>query len=414
MLTEHGTGGVEGRQHRRILFMAEAVTLAHVARPVVLAQFLDPYRYTIVLACDARYLALFGDLPFEWVSLRTIPSAQFIGALAKGSPVYDTDTLRSYVRQDLALIEAVNPDLVVGDFRISLGVSAEVAGVPYFTVTNAYWSRYCRLPLPLPELPMNKVFGRALAKALFRLFGSLGLAYHCLPLNRVRRDYGLPGLGFDLREIYTHADEILYADIPDLVPTAALPSHHHWLGPVLWSPVVELPPWWPELSDDEPIVYVTLGSSGEGNRLLPIVFDGLAKMPVTVVAATAGQALPASLPINVRVAAFLPGMTAVARARLVICNGGSPTTQQALAAGVPVIGIAANMDQHLNMICLEQAGAGVLLRAGDLTADRLATTAALLLQDEPHRQAARSLMRRIGEHDTAAVFRERVSSQWAD
>ena len=60
----------------------------------------------------------------------------FLDNLAKGRPVYDVNTLRSYVRADLALLEAVKPDLVVGDFRISLGVSARVAGIPYWTVTK--------------------------------------------------------------------------------------------------------------------------------------------------------------------------------------------------------------------------------------------------------------------------------------
>src|SRR5690606_21714330 len=39
----------------RILFVAEAVTLAHVARPMMLAQRLDPARYDVSLATDGRY-----------------------------------------------------------------------------------------------------------------------------------------------------------------------------------------------------------------------------------------------------------------------------------------------------------------------------------------------------------------------
>ncbi|RXL56259.1 hypothetical protein EO238_33760, partial [Citrobacter sp. AAK_AS5] len=47
---------------KRILFVGEAVTLAHVVRPAVLARALDPSRYEVVLACDERYLKLFGKL----------------------------------------------------------------------------------------------------------------------------------------------------------------------------------------------------------------------------------------------------------------------------------------------------------------------------------------------------------------
>jgi len=411
MPAEQRSGGADQGQRRRILFMGEAVTLAHVARPVVLAQSLDPWRYAVTLACDSRYHGLFGELPFQLRSLRTIPSAQFIDALAKGRPVYDTDTLRHYVCEDLALIEAVKPDLVVGDFRISLGVSASVAGVPYFTITNAYWSPYSRLPFPLPEHPMTKVVGLTISQALLNLVRPLVFAYHALPLNRVRQEYGLPSLGYDLREIYTHANQTLYADIPCLVPTATLPPHHHWLGPILWSPAVAPPEWWPALPEDKPIIYVTLGSSGADDLLLPSILRGLADLPVTVIAATAGRAIPAELPANARVAAFLPGTEAAARSRLVVCNGGSLTTHQALAAGVPVIGVVGNMDQHLNMICLERAGVGVRLRAEQLTAERLRTTAEHLLYDEDYRKAARRFVQIVQNHNTRRFFAEQVATQ---
>lgn len=54
--------------------------------------------------------------------------------------------------------------------------------------------------------------------------------------------------------------------------------------------------------------------------------------------------------------AYLPGNQAAARADLVVCNGGSPTTFQALSEGVPVLGIPGNLDQFLNMHYLERYG----------------------------------------------------------
>ncbi|HOW76253.1 MAG TPA: glycosyltransferase [Candidatus Competibacteraceae bacterium] len=394
--------------HRRILFVGEAVTLAHVVRPVVLAQALDLACYEVVLACDNRYLKLFGQLPLAWRPIETIPTVKFLDNLARGWPVYDLDTLRRYVRADLVLLEAVKPDVVVGDFRISLGVSARVAGVPYFTITNAYWSPYSRLPFPLPEHPMIPVFGVGLSQALFNLARPAVFALHTLPLNRVRREYGLPSLGYDLRTIYTDADQTLYADIPDFIPTAPLPPHHHWLGPVLWSPAMELPDWWETLPSDRPIIYVALGSSGENVRALPVILRGLAELPVTVIAATAGQSLGIEPPKNAYVADFLPGVAAAARSHLVVCNGGSLATQQALAAGVPVLGIAGNMDQHLNMLCLEQAGVGVRLRVGRLIAGEVRTAAQRLLDDTGYRQEAGRLRQVINAWDTGRVFVEKL------
>jgi UDP:flavonoid glycosyltransferase YjiC (YdhE family) len=134
-----------------------------------------------------------------------------------------------------------------------------------------------------------------------------------------------------------------------------LPTSHQYIGPVLWSPTVEPPAWWDSLPTDRPIVYVTLGSSGRSD-LLEVVLQALAGLPVTVIAATAGRIDPKTVPPNAFVADYLPGEEAASRAAVVICNGGSPTTQQALAAGKPVIGIASNLDQHLNMAAIERRG----------------------------------------------------------
>ncbi|MDP1720349.1 MAG: glycosyltransferase [Candidatus Nanopelagicaceae bacterium] len=353
---------------KRVLFFAEAVTLAHVARPVALARGLDPARYEVVMACDSRYQHFLERESWQTQPLHSISSYQFLQALARGNPVYDTATLRGYVREDIKLIEQIKPDLIVGDFRLSLSVSARLVGIPYTAITNAYWSpHYAHKGFPLPVLPMTRFLPLPVAEMLFRLARPLAFGLHCIPLNRVRQENGLPSLGTDLRRVYTDADCTLYADIPELFPTENLPTTHHYLGPILWSPPVAKPAWWDGLPPDKPVVYLTLGSSGQA-RLLPTVLEALGNLPVTVIVATAGAAIPQHVPTNVYIANYLPGTETAARAKLVICNGGSPTSQQALAAGVPVLGIASNMDQFLNMGAVVEAGAGVLLRADRLDA----------------------------------------------
>ena len=360
------TIGVSTSVKRRILFVAEAVTLAHVARPLALARMLDPKRYEVILACDSRYDSLLETSNYRRVPIHSIPSEAFLKALARGSPLYDMATLASYVEADLRVIEECQPDIVIGDFRLSLSISARLARKPYMTISNAYWSPYARPRFTVPELPMLRLTGVGLGQFLFDQVRPIAFRYHSVPLNRLRRRHGLPSLGLDLRRVYTDADYTLYADIPQLVPTYGLPDTHRYVGPALWSPHGPLPDWWTKLPDDRPIVYVTLGSSGYGD-LLPVVLEALATAPVTVVAASAGKGLPSKLPANAYVARYLPGEQAAQRAAVVISNGGSLTCYQALAHGKPVIGIPANLDQHLNIQYIEAAGAGEMIRAGSIT-----------------------------------------------
>lgn len=385
---------------KRILFFAEAVTLAHVARPIVLARALAGSDFEPIVACDLRYRRFLEREAWTNLPLHSIASAQFLESLAKGRPVYDAAALRSYVDEDRRLIDSVKPDLVVGDFRLSLSVSARLARIPYAAIVNAYWSPYyARADYPLPVLPMTQVLPLPIANALFQCARPFAFAMHCKPLNRVRQEHGLPSLGSNLRCAYTDADHVLYADSASMFPTVDAPASHHYLGPVVWSPDAQLPPWWNDLPTDRPTVYVTLGSSGRAS-IAGRILDAISELPVTVIASTAGRAVATRYPRNVFVTDYLPGVQAAARSRLVVCNGGSPTSQQALAAGVPVLGVASNMDQFLNMAALTRAGLGEVLRA-DRVRPRTVQEAALRWLTPAAGRIAATAAASLGRSDAA-------------
>jgi UDP:flavonoid glycosyltransferase YjiC (YdhE family) len=397
---------------KKILFIAEAVTLAHVGRAIVLAQALDPALFEVHFACADGYDFCFTNCNFKRWNIKSIPSQQFLNSLAQGKPVYDAATLARYVEDDLKLLAQVLPDVVVGDFRLSLSVSARIAKVPYVALINAYWSPHVAQRYSVPNIPLTRFLPISLATVLFRTVRPVAFAMHARPLNGVRRRHSLPALGFDLRRVYTDADHTLYADVAELFPPRKLPSNHSYLGPVIWSPPIPAPDWWDSLPADKPIVYVTLGSSGQG-RLLPLVLEALSSLPVTVIAATAGNIDLTSIPANAHVANFLPGEAAARRAGLVICNGGSPTCHQALVAGVPVLGIASNLDQFLNMDGVIAAGAGKLLRADRLNAKQVQASALALLRDAGAAAAARGLARTFSQYDPAARFKSILKEVFA-
>ncbi|SDH42587.1 MULTISPECIES: glycosyltransferase [unclassified Duganella] len=388
-------------ERKKILFVAEAVTLAHVGRPLALARTLDRQRYDVHFACAPGYDMFLKDSDLSVWSLNSIASEQFLAALSQGKPVYDAPTLAQYVLDDMRLLQALRPDVVIGDFRLSLSISARLSRVPYVGVTNAYWSPYVKQHYRVPAIALSRLLPITLADRLFQLIRPAAFALHSRPLNRVRRAYQLPSLGTDLRRIYTDADHVLYADIPEMFPAQDLPASHSYLGPVTWSPPTELPSWWDALPPASDLVYVTLGSSGQGS-LLPKVLQALASLPLTVIAATAGTVEPGLFPDNAHVTTYLPGELAAQRARLVICNGGSPTSQQALAAGVPVLGIAGNLDQYLNMEGVLRTGAGALLRSDRLDESAIRNAVLRLLEQRAARDAARVVAQQFQRYDAGA------------
>jgi UDP:flavonoid glycosyltransferase YjiC (YdhE family) len=132
-------------------------------------------------------------------------------------------------------------------------------------------------------------------------------------------------------------------------------------------------------------------------------------LPVDVLLASAGRSVPAHLPGNVHQVSFVDGQAACAHARLVIHNGGSSTGYQALQAGKPVLGIPSNLDQYLasERICAQ--GAGLALRSGSLTEDKVTLAVERLLTEVSFRAGAERLSQVFLRHDAVENFRRFIA-----
>ena len=89
-----------------------------------------------------------------------------------------------------------------------------------------------------------------------------------------------------------------------------------------------------------------------------------------------------------------------------VCNGGSATAYQALESGIPVLGIAYNIDQYLTMSAVAQKGAGVLLRSGRLTPTAVREAAQRILTVREYRTAAAKIAEECALYDAPTVFQD--------
>lgn len=374
----------------RVLFFAEGATLAHVARPFLLASELDPRRFEVILARPDAFAWLTKGAPLLIVPLRSQNSATFAQRLEKGKPLYDYETLKDYVTEDSTLIASLDPDIIVGDFRLSLSVSARLRNKPYITICDAYWSPERPLAAPLPVLGVTRWLPLPLVRPVFHLVSPLAFHIHTRPLERLRAAHGLPSLGHDLRKCYTDADLRLFANFKALFPDVRCSRQAAFLGPVAWSPADDR-----SLDcafENERIIYVTMGSSGDPAalpHLLPILEE--TNLPVVVASAGRLPSITGRYGARTRIFDFLPGEQMCRQARLVVCNGGSPTTNQALREGVPVLGICQNMDQFLNMAAVQRYGAGLSVRADRLDPKQLRSMVSRLLSAQEFTQKAQEL-----------------------
>lgn len=394
---------------QRILFVSEAVTLAQVVRLATLARALDPARYEVHFAAARFDELVFGGAAFTRHHIFSLSPELVEARVAGGRRLYGRRTLARYVAEERALLAALRPALVVGDLRLSLAVSAPLERVPYACLINAYWSpRAARDGWPMPDHPIVRLLGVERAALHFPKALPFVFRHFAAPLNRLRAAHGLPGLGA-LPDVLTHGDHVLFADAPGVTPVRALAARERYLGPVLWSPPVPLPPWWGALEPDRPTVYVTLGSSGQV-RALPLAVEAAAAAGCQVLVATAGRTTLAPSSPRVHVVDYLPGHLAARRADVVVSNGGSSTSYQALAEGRPVLGIPSNLDQYLAMAAIQEAGAGLQLRAGALTREQVRGALERLLGDATFGAAAARARDELARWRAAERFRDFVGA----
>lgn len=396
----------------RVLFLAEAATLAHVARATVLASSLDPARYEVRVATAGDFRPVVEAASLPVVDLYSIGTRAYLAAVAAGDPVYPLQVLRRYVDDDLRVMGDFAPDLVVGDFRLSLAVSARLARTPYVSISNAYWSPYASTRYEVPVHAATRALGVGVADAAFQVFGPLIMAHHCLPMHRLRRQHGMPSLGFDLRRVFTEADLTLFCDVPQMAPTAPPPGQaqrYRYIGPVVWSPAVEWPAELAPRNAREPLVYVSLGSSGDASALDLVVNAVIAGgYRAAVVSPSDRWSTHDGAAVVCRPS--LPGDRLAAQASAVVCNGGSPGTHQALLHGTPVLGIPSNLDQLLNMQCVKRTGAGLSVRADQLSASVVRSALQTLVNDPAVGARARSAQQQLTSLDAGKEFVQAVEA----
>lgn len=393
---------------KRILFIGEDLTLAHVTRPMVLAESLDIDKYDITFATGHQYNQFVQNLNFKTHTISTLSSKIFLERLAKGKPIFLSNEIEKYVKEDLDLFKKVNPDLVIGDFRLSLGISSQLAQIPYACLTNAFWSPFSILPFPVPELLIVNLLGIKIVKFFSGFFLPFIMKIHASPINSIRKKYNLP-LHKDIKEAYTYGDWTLYLDPPSLAPTVNLPANHLYLGPLLWSPEAPLPEWWNSLPEDKPVIYITLGSSGEIGFVKELI-STLKNMPVTAVISSASRFTAQDLPDNIYVEAFLPGLKAAQRSSVVVCSGGTATTYQALSCGTPVLGIPSNADQYLSMEAIVRQGSGILIRAGQINQHNFKSGIETILKEQHYSFQAMKIKEEMAKYNSQKLFAAFIDS----
>ncbi|XYD09716.1 glycosyltransferase [Methylobacterium sp. NMS12] len=228
-------------------------------------------------------------------------------------------------------------------------------------------------------------------------------------LNAARRAFGLPPVASAFAH-FDRADRVLLAVSRAFdFDTQALPANYRYIGPLL-----DEPGWsrgaltaWPGAR--RPRILVA-GSTGAQNQtdLLRRVARAVGSVEAETVVTTGPNVGAGALdtPAAVRVVAAASHDALMARADLVVCQGGHGTVSRALLHGVPLLVIPLARDQADNAARVALRGAGLRLPAGAGEAE-IAAAARRLLAEPGFRRAAEALGAAVrADLDAGGLVRE--------
>jgi UDP:flavonoid glycosyltransferase YjiC (YdhE family) len=259
------------------------------------------------------------------------------------------------------LVAEVRPHAIVADIlTLAPALAGELEGVPVATLVPHLDPRGARGFPPYSigaRLPRTRL-GRRMWAATDRVV-AIGLETGRRELNETRARLGLPPLAFVHGGI--SRDLCLVATFPQLEYPRIWPAATHVVGPLLWEPPggdVALP------EGDDPLVLVAPSTSQDPERrLLRAALEGLADLPVRVLASTnrgSPGELP-SVPPNARLVEWLSYARAMPHCAAVVCHAGHGTVARALASGCVVVAVPVAGDMNENAARLDRAGVGVRL-----------------------------------------------------
>ena len=184
----------------------------------------------------------------------------------------------------------------------------------------------------------------------------------------------------------------------DICPPSLQPD-----GPAPWKATIALRPDAGEggrvpphvadvLASGSPIAYFTLGTVKNADASDFVTgLRALAEFDGTVVATTGRPIDPdelGPLPPNAVIAEFVPQVTVLERAELLVSHCGSGTMLGGLAHGVPQVALPRGTDQPDNAALLARAGAGIVIAPEDYSVETIAAAVSNVTRDPSIRAAA--------------------------
>lgn len=344
-------------KHRRIMFFPQEL-LSHYLRCICLArQLKDDYEIVFftseTYACFVEkegFLCIMNDLSDISEVLRHARQFDFSWI--------NRDSIEAGYTKQFSVIMQQKPDMVVGDANLSLRMAAQKAGVPMVALQNNYLSKYYADIRPVPHQHPANAFKPKLSEKnwnrLVRSVEKIVLRSVHRPFRILRSEYRLPRFQNLLDEFA--GDYVLYLDNELLFPLRSQSSNALVIGPMAYHSNQDEPELlsWLNSCNPKPLVYVSMGSSGNAENLGFLHHPAAADYNWIV---TGSSDTPRA---NIFFKPFVNFDVIARKVQLMVCHGGNGTIYQALMNEIPLIMMPSFFEQEWNTHRIVKLGLGVV------------------------------------------------------
>lgn len=354
-----------------ILALPYTPTLSHTSRPLEIAKRLKDRGFHVAFAgynTPKSIIPFIKNEGFHCLPLFEPDPVTLFNNIRRGNLNFvNNNILSQMINEDIRLFRLLNPDIVLTDGRFSAMISTQICNIPHVAIVNASSTEYRSVPyIPMFDYSFIK---KPRTKNLNALLDQINLKLEMTifdnamnSFKRIAERLKLP-VKVTATNCLAGKDITLLADIPEYFPIANQPKSYHYIGPITWKSTrfTPTPKWWPVDKNRNGNIYITMGTTGEGN-LFSEVYRLFKTSEFTSIVTTGGQDESfKTVPGKIYIKDYLDGEMVLDASDVVVCHGGNGTIYQALSMGKPVIGIPTIPDQAFNMRRVEALGVGIAI-----------------------------------------------------
>ncbi len=362
---------------KRILMDSSAIGLSHLTRLLLIArEFRD--RDAQVAFAFKKKDKLLEQEGYEFFPISDVAITDFSSNIFAA---YTPSFVEQCVEEELKVIKAFQPDVIVGDLRMTAAISSRIAKVPYISVVSSYMTDYFN-PVDVMIPKEKSALKHAIASITGRGIQAVQKRALATPFRTVARKYGIKNL-VSLYD-FLQGDLTLLADLPQFCPLANLPKNFRYIGPLIWEGTNgAIPTYLERRNKSQKLIYATTANTGK-EKLIQLVVEAFKDDSAYEVVLTTGAYInPNQFPSagNIHIERFIPGSQVLKHSVAAIHCGSQGTTYQTMAQGVPAVVLPFNNDQRITAWLIKRQKVGIPLSPANLTGRHVKLAVEMLVRD---------------------------------